>query len=68
MTFLSQPRELWCSLRTTNAIERSFREIRRRTKPMSCFNNKASCSRIIYSVVSYLNTKWRNEPVPGLTQ
>ena len=68
LTFLGQPKELWRTLRTTNAIERSFREIRRRTRPMSCFNNKASCLRIIYSVVSYLNTKWQDRPIPGFTQ
>lgn len=29
-------------IRTTNVIERSFREVRRRTKTMSCFNNNDS--------------------------
>jgi mutator family transposase len=42
-------------VRTTNAIERCFREVRRRTRPMSCFANDASCERIIYAVASHLN-------------
>jgi putative transposase len=63
VSFLSQPKALWRKLRTTNAIERSFREIRRRTRPMSCFNNKASCMRIIFSVVNYLNTKWQDTSI-----
>ncbi|MQA01034.1 MAG: hypothetical protein GEU80_17250 [Dehalococcoidia bacterium] len=39
-------------VRTTNALERCFREVRRRTRPRSCFTNDASCERIIYDVVS----------------
>ncbi|MHB8733568.1 MAG: transposase [bacterium] len=38
-------------MRSTNAIERAFREIRRRTRPMTCFTNLASCDRIIYAVI-----------------
>ena len=50
------------AIRTTNAIERCFREVRRRTRPMSCFTNDASCERIIYAVVSHLNRTWEARP------
>jgi putative transposase len=50
------------TVRTTNAIERCFREVRRRTRPMSCFTNDASCERIIYAVVSHLNRSWEDRP------
>jgi putative transposase len=50
------------AVRTTNAIERCFREVRRRTRPMSCFTNDASCERIIYAVVSHLNQSWEARP------
>ena len=50
------------AVRTTNAIERCFREVRRRTRPMSCFTNDASCERIIYAVVSHLNQTWEERP------
>jgi len=46
----------------TNAIERCFREVRRRTRPMSCFTNDASCERIIYAVFSHLNQNWEARP------
>ena len=68
LNFLSQPEGHWKRIRTTNAIERSFREIRRRIRPMSCFNNSASCRRIIYAIVNYLNNKWENKPIPQFTQ
>jgi len=60
LSFLKVPASDWLKVRTTNAIERSFREVRRRIRPMSCFNNDDSCKRIIYGVVSYLNAHWQN--------
>lgn len=55
-------------IRTTNVIERSFREVRRRTKPMSCFNNNDSLQRIIYAVFYRLNTNWKDKPLTQFTQ
>jgi len=40
-------------VRTTNVIERAFREVRRRTRPMSSFSNPASCDRIVFGVISH---------------
>jgi transposase-like protein len=42
-------------IRTTNAIERRFREVRRRTQPMGVFADRASMERILYAVFSYEN-------------
>lgn len=55
-------------IRTTNIIERSFREVRRRTRPMSCFKNTDSVQRIIYAIFSKLNTKWEAKPLAQFTQ
>jgi len=55
-------------IRTTNVIERSFREVRRRTKPMSCFNNNDSLQRIMYAVFYRLNTNWTAKPLDQFTQ
>lgn len=55
-------------IRTTNVIERSFREVRRRTKPMSCFNNNDSLQRIMYAVFYRLNTNWKDKPLAQFTQ
>ncbi|MBI3617888.1 MAG: IS256 family transposase [Candidatus Omnitrophica bacterium] len=55
-------------IRTTNVIERSFREVRRRTKPMSCFNNNDSLQRIMYAVFYRLNTHWKAKPLSQFTQ
>jgi putative transposase len=55
-------------IRTTNIIERSFREVRRRTRPMGCFTNNDSVSRIIYAIFNRLNSKWREKPLHQFTQ
>jgi transposase-like protein len=55
-------------VRTTNAIERSFREVRRRTNVFSCFSNTASTERIIYAILTHLNHGWKDAPLSGFTQ
>src|SRR6201998_846396 len=54
LTFFEFPRHLWQKLGTTNAIERCFVEVRRRTRPMVVFINVASVDRIIYAIFSRL--------------
>ncbi len=57
------------TLRTTNAIERRFREIRRRTRPMGTFSDRTSMDRIMFSVFAYENLKQgTNSPFLLLTQ
>lgn len=68
LSCLREPGELWPTLRTTNAIERVFREVRRRTRPMTCFNNSASCDRIIHAVFCLQNEKWKGHPLKQFTQ
>jgi transposase-like protein len=41
--------------RTTNAIERRFREVRRRTRPMGVFADRTSMERILFAVFSHEN-------------
>ena len=56
-------------LRTTNAIERRFREVRRRTRPMGTFSDHTSMDRIMFSVFAYENLKQgTNTPFLLLTQ
>ena len=50
-------------VRTTNAIERRFREVRRRTRPMGVFQDRTSMDRILFAVFTYENS---NQGVPTL--
>lgn len=64
LTFYYFPAQMRRHIRTTNMIERSFKEVRRRTRPIGCFNNKESCERIIYAVMIYHNARWERNPLP----
>jgi putative transposase len=66
--FYSFPRHLWKKLRTTNAIERCFVEVRRRTRPMVVFTNVASVDRIVYAIFSRFNEEWKNHILRIFTQ
>jgi len=55
------------AIRTTNAIERRFREVRRRTRPMGVFSNRTSIERILYAVFMYENINQGVYPVFVLT-
>lgn len=68
LTFLDFPEAQRVKLRTTNVIERCFREVRRRTRPIGCFTNSTSCDRILYAVFHHLNTKWQVKPLKEFTQ
>lgn len=68
LNFYSCPKEIWIKVRTTNVIERAFREVRRRTRPMSCFNNVQSIERIVYAMLSHLNEQWGKKPLIEFTQ
>jgi putative transposase len=43
------------AVRTTNAVERRFREVRRRTRPMGTFQDRTSMDRILFAVFSHEN-------------
>jgi transposase-like protein len=62
------PEEHRIKVRTTNVIERSFREVRRRTRTMNCFTNEASCDRIIYCIFNHLNNHWKEHPLKKFNQ
>jgi len=44
------PKEVWKQVRTTNILERAFREVRRRTRPMGVFPNEASANWLLYGI------------------
>jgi len=67
LAHMDYPQPMRVKLRTTNAIERCFREVRRRTRPMSAFCNDASCERIVYALVAHMNTQWSHKPLPEST-
>jgi transposase-like protein len=68
LTFFDFPQPLWRKLRTTNAIERCFVEVRRRTRPMVLFVNLASVETILYAIFQHFNQQWQNRTLSLFTQ
>jgi transposase-like protein len=55
-------------VRTTNAIERRFREVRRRTRPMGVFQDRTSMERILFAVFIRENRSQKISSLFPLTQ
>lgn len=58
LEFFGVPEHFQRTVRTTNPIERVFREVRRRTRTISCFTNRRSVDRMLYAVLAYQNRQW----------
>ena len=55
-------------VRTTNAIERRFRDVRRRTRPMGVFQDRTSMDRILFAVFTHENSSQGVPTLFSLTQ
>lgn len=67
LTCFSLPAERRALVRTTNPLERIFVEVRRRSRPISCFVNQASLERILLAVFCYFNHRWASKPLRHFT-
>lgn len=68
LPFLNCPQPHRIMVRTTNVIERTFREARRRIRVFSCFSNIQSSERILYAIFDHLNRRWKTHPLKLFTQ
>ena len=68
LAFFDCPRAHRIKVRTTNVIERTFREARRRIRVFSCFSNIKSSERILFAIFDYLNRRWKAKPLRDFTQ
>lgn len=57
-TFYRFPPQHWRRIRTTNGLERLHGEIKRRTKAVGAFPDRASALRLITAVALKVTTKW----------
>jgi putative transposase len=62
------PRPIRRQLRTTNLIERAFRELRRRLRPIGALPDRRSADRILYGQVIRLNELLARRPLAAFTQ
>jgi len=57
-TFFTFPKAHWRRIRTNNTMERSNREIRRRTKVVAIFPNQQACLRLVTAVLQEMHDDW----------
>jgi putative transposase len=62
------PEPIRRQLRTTNLIERAFRELRRRLRPIGALPDRRSADRILYGQVVRLNDLLARRPLATFTQ
>jgi putative transposase len=64
LTFYAYPEAHWANIRTSNIIERTFEEVKKRSKKMAAaFRNEGSCLLLFYAVVRTL--RFRKIRMPG---
>jgi len=62
LTHMSHPYRRWKRIRTTNIIERCFKEFRRRINSMETFPTEESCVRIMFTLARLQNDNWEGKP------
>ena len=63
LVHLKFPKEHWVRLRTTNLLERTFGEGRRRTKVVGRFFTEDACVQLVYATLITASQKWRGVPM-----
>jgi transposase-like protein len=61
LAFYKQPFRRWKRIRSTNVIERCFKEFRRRISAMDSFPTEESCLRIMFGLARMMNESWEGK-------
>ena len=59
LTFFRLPQRYWKRIRTSNSLERTFREVRRRTRVIGRFPTEMSALSLIWAVMEQNSRQWR---------
>ena len=58
MNYMQFPEKHWREIRTTNMIERTNKEIKRRSEVVGAFPNQQSVLRLLVSILIDINEEW----------
>lgn len=58
----------WVYIRTSNPIERTFRELRRQQYGCGAFANRDACNRAVFKVFNWLNEIWKDKDIWQIRQ
>jgi len=59
LVYMDFEQEVWKKIRTSNTIERTFREVRRRTRSMSVALPPHATERLFTGIAKHLNANWK---------
>jgi putative transposase len=65
LTFYKYPPLTWSAIYTTNAIERTNKELRKRLKPMNSLTHIEAAEKILYLQATDYNEKWCGRAIRG---
>lgn len=65
LTFLKYPSSIRSVIYTTNWIERTIKEIRKRLRPMNSLPDVKAAEKIVYLTVQHLNDTWSERKLRG---
>ena len=68
LTFLKYPKSIQRVIYTTNLIERTIKEIRKRIKVIGALPSVNSVEKLVYLRVATLNDKWSDKIVNGFLE
>jgi len=58
MNYMQFPESHWKKIRTTNMMERTNKELKRRSKVVGAFPNQESVVRLVVSILIDINEDW----------
>ena len=68
LTFMDYPSSIRSVIYTTNAIERTIKEIRKRLKPMNSLSSLEAAEKVVYLTIQDFNEKWAGRKLRGFAE
>ncbi|ACB85901.1 IS256 family transposase [Natranaerobius thermophilus] len=68
LTFLDYPSDIRAVIYTTNWIERTIKEIRKRLKTMNSLTSPKAAEKVIFFAIQDINVRWANKKLRGFKQ
>ncbi|KJE25653.1 transposase, Mutator family protein [Geobacillus kaustophilus] len=68
LTFMDYPSSIRSVIYTTNAIERTIKEIRKRLKPMNSLSSLEAAEKVVYLTIQDFNEKWAGRKWRGFAE
>lgn len=68
LIFMDDPSSIRSVIYTTNAIERTIKEIRERLKPMNSLSSLEATEKVVYLTIKDFNEKWAERKLRGFSE